>query len=436
MPGSSFFQNRQKALSLFAIGVSIIAYTILGIVSFSRDSFVNEHFENASPAVLGVIAGMFVLLLGGYALLIYLIPRAHEGKMNISVWIWIGSIIYIAGFLAVLPPFLSRDVTAYIIPPRNFYLTGVDPYTNSGILVPENLWVGEIHDGWWIKIASGAYYGPLFYALLMPLAALPFDRLADAVWAYKGIAAFMFGMSAAFFYGLSRFFNKRRNGALLLYLLNPAILINGVWEGHNDLFVVAFLLGAFYFFTAGRHGKSALAFAGAIAVKYIPIITFPWIIMSARGGIAWRRLGVVFGVLAAVLFGAIAVLGFPIGAMGTTFAYLSGRSCFYICSPFIAATDTVFGAWGQWFRLFVFLCGYAFLAYWFLMRTHSNREKAKFVFWVFFLFFFGYNGLLAPWYLILIIPFGLLLMDEKPYLWVSYGLTAYSLAHYFGFWLG
>ncbi len=125
-------------------------------------------------------------------------------------------------------------------------------------------------------LAPGSIYGP---AVVMKL----FLLLAES------------GTLFSFLHLLPRFGLSRDR--LLLYWLNPLIIVEIVGNLHFEGAMVCFLLASLYFLSRSRYGAAAGAMGMSIASKLLPLMLLPFLLRRL-----WRRSFWVYGsVLAATL---------------------------------------------------------------------------------------------------------------------------------------
>jgi alpha-1,6-mannosyltransferase len=89
---------------------------------------------------------------------------------------------------------------------------------------------------------------------------------------------------------------------------NPLLALNFAGGGHNDVWMVAFLLGALALASRRRPALAGASWAIAAGVKWVPLVLLPLSLVAARGRNA-RLLAVGFVVALAVI-GAAASLAF------------------------------------------------------------------------------------------------------------------------------
>jgi hypothetical protein len=94
-----------------------------------------------------------------------------------------------------------------------------------------------------------------------------------------------------------------------LIALNPIVLVDAVADGHHDILIGLAVLAAVVWLR--RPVRSALALAGATALKFVPLVIAPILIASAAPG--KRRSTTVWIFLASIGFLAICLLPFWVG---------------------------------------------------------------------------------------------------------------------------
>ena len=75
---------------------------------------------------------------------------------------------------------------------------------------------------------------------------------------------------------------------VLLYALNPLVIIELVGNTHLDALMIFFVLLAIVFLNSRREAFSAVAFSAAICIKIVPVIFFPVIIQWLGWRKAWK----------------------------------------------------------------------------------------------------------------------------------------------------
>jgi phage shock protein PspC (stress-responsive transcriptional regulator)/branched-subunit amino acid transport protein AzlD len=199
------------------------------------------------------------------------------------------------------PVLISTDVFSYIAYARMGVVHGVNPYLHGPASIssdPIFAYVG--HD--WRRVASA--YGPLYTLISYPLAPL---GIHGALWAMKLEAQLASIGTLALVWRCARARGYEPVAALVAVGLNPLYLIYGLGGAHNDLVMMAAMMGAVALTLTPRErdagprreaGAAALIVAGAL-VKATVAALLPFMIVSRR------RLAPIIGALAAIIAGAI-----------------------------------------------------------------------------------------------------------------------------------
>ncbi len=143
-------------------------------------------------------------------------------------------------------------------------------YINPYLVTPEHVSLHALRDG-------GLY--PLLdwkneYTVYPPLGQILFVG-AYFLYTIIGIigAKILFAGGALISWWFSyRMFSQR---VFLLMLINPMFLFESFNGGHLDIYVVAALLGTWYFFTVRRYTFSSICLAAAVLIKLYPLLFLP-----------------------------------------------------------------------------------------------------------------------------------------------------------------
>jgi hypothetical protein len=394
-------------------------FAFLFKISYFRQNFFYEHIENLSLNRIILVLVAFLGLLLGYGLLFFE-KKSRLNRKEIAV------IILIFIFILITPPFLSRDVGAYLIGARNFIWFHANAYLTNLNGVAGNSWLGELGDVWWLNYPYP--YGPVFLAIAS-LSVLPnFAHLIGAVYFYKLIVFLAYILSVIIFAKITKILSLDKF-LIFLFALNPAILVNGAMEGHNEIFVVLFLLAAVYSIVRGKNGKGYSFWLASVFVKYNALIFLP-IFWKKKDKFSIKRM--LFSGTGAASALVLTIIVFFRRDAGN-FIHNAGimksqlQNCLYLCSPAASIFDLMAGRFSGLVRLILFSLIYFFLLFRFLLR---GDNFLKFMFWSFLAIVFVLTMWISPWYVLTVIPVGLLI-DEKKYRAFVFVLTAYSLLHFF-----
>jgi len=140
-------------------------------------------------------------------------------------------------------------------------------------------------------------YGPGFTLASEAHASVVGESATAAAWLYKSLAAA--AMLAAVY--LAARLARRRAYAAAFVGWNPLLALHFAGGGHNDAWMMALVLAALALAAAGRNQLAGVAWASAMAVKWVALVFLPLRALEARrAGREIRHLG--FAASAALVF--------------------------------------------------------------------------------------------------------------------------------------
>jgi hypothetical protein len=398
----------------------LVAFISLFILSFWRIDYFQEHVENFSDDKITITLAIFIMILFGYGILFYVSSKKIT-KLGLILTVMIISLCVIT------PPFLSRDAGAYMLGAKNFSIYHSNPYLVGLNSVPSNTWSSELGEIWTLKYPFA--YGPLFL-FIASIATVPnFIHLISAVYLYKIIVLVAYLLSVYIFSKIAeKLLLKKYN--VFLYALNPAILLNGLIEGHNEMFIVLFLLFSIYFINNDKFARSYFSWIAAVLVKYNVLIFLP-VFWKSKSSYSFKKIILTLAGVAAVFVIVLALFfHLNIFLMANNFAIMKGQLqfCLYKCFPTSLIIDMLSGGYAGILRLITFSSVYFFILYKYLFKEDN---KLKFIFWSSLSLIFILTRWISPWYVLIAIPIGILI-NEKNYRITVFLLTVFSLLHFFG----
>lgn len=378
---------------------------------------------NAPEAKLqtGAYALAAILLLAAYGMIVWSSIRGE----TLSRRAWIIGFFTLLVLCLAIPPFFSVDTAGYSIIGRGL-LAGRNPYLRT-LSELQPAWAAALGGLRWLRFPS--IYGPSFALLAALVMLVPVHGLLAAALVWKLAAAGAFVLSVVC---LRKIVILQRLPAWIVpaYAFNPAVLFQGVIEGHNDVFMLACLLGAAYLYLKRAHLRGAALTGAAVAMKFFPVILLPMYLLD---GERWRtKLGRI-ACAAGVFLASAAPFGFPLAAIATNLALQLRLPCFHFCSPIVDAADLSIGAQASIVRTAAALGLYAVIAYRFHAATKRGKDPSApiaYIFWTLSVFMFVQVRSLTPWYPILLVPFGLLLSRKRLYLALTFAATAYTFLQF------
>lgn len=220
---------------------------------------------------LGFRAFLVCLLIftAAYAgLLVY--ARRVSPKVAIALVAVLNVIVFVG------PVLISTDVFSYIAYSRMGLLHGVNPYIHGPVAIKHDPIFKYVGTDW---LTATTAYGPLYTIISYPIAPL---GLIASVWGMKVEDL----IAAAVTLWLTWRCAVRRDlnpvPALLVVGANPLWVIYGMGGSHNDIVMMAFMMGAVALTLAERDlGAGATIVAGAF-VKATAIALLPFMVLARR----------------------------------------------------------------------------------------------------------------------------------------------------------
>jgi hypothetical protein len=179
--------------------------------------------------------------------------------------------------LALLfPPSLSSDVYAYAGWGRMWVIHGWSPYERTLRSLAE---LGDAA-GLMAPVGASTTHGPIWIALVCALVGLLRNLgLFVQVVGLKLLAGGAVVAAAISGREIARFYDPRRAELALLTIgFNPVFLIEGPGSGHNDVLMVALMLGGIALCQKGRHRVGYLLLGLSVGIKFVSAAIVPWLI--------------------------------------------------------------------------------------------------------------------------------------------------------------
>ncbi len=261
------------------------------IVQTAEKAFQYVGFYQRPLATLlyGVIIGALFILYG------LLLRYAARGDVSLSL-VW-RIIFVLAGILVCsYPAAFSYDFFNYLFTAKTVLVYHQNPYTVTPLQYAGiDPWTNFMR---WTHLSSA--YTPLWILLSLVPYAAGFGVFILVLFATKAMIAGFYLLAC---WGLMRVLeqdNKKQVAyGLVLFALNPLILIESLVSGHNDIVLVAFALLAVYMYMKKTYGTAWLFLSLSIASKFMTIFLLP--VFLLKRGKEWMLAAMVIG-LSLVLF--------------------------------------------------------------------------------------------------------------------------------------
>lgn len=197
---------------------------------------------------------------------------------RISAKLAIGLVAALNIIVFVGPVLISTDVFSYIAYSRMGVLHGVNPYLHGPAAIKHDPIYSYVGTDW---LTATTAYGPLYTLISYPIAPL---GLIASVWGMKVEDLLAAGVTLWLTWRCATRRGFNPVPALLVVGANPLWVIYGMGGSHNDIVMLAFMMGAVAFTLADRDlGAGATIVAGAF-VKATAIALLPFMVLARRSG--------------------------------------------------------------------------------------------------------------------------------------------------------
>lgn len=415
----TFFKRYRENLFLL-----LYCGLFLGLVflSWDRPEFFNdynlEHFSSQQKTIF-FLSTFSILLLYGLVFLNRFTQFLHHPK-KLLPWL-----IPLVALLALTPPMLSLDSTAYLIWAKNFLVYNQNPYLTNITFFPDNAWLSALSAPWWPQLTFP--YGPLFLWLLVPVIFLAGPSLLTAVILLKIQSALLFFLGLFFFSKIVRHYQQSQI-LTSLFALNPNLLVDGILEGHNDLLLLVSLILGVWFFVSHQTTKSIVWMALGSCIKFLPALCIPFFLASERN-IYWKRVFPVFGIFGGLFLLLLSPFGWPLQHIFQNWLDQSQLACFNACSPVIRLVHWITP---EFSRLTLSVLAVLTLGIIWYTCAWKKAQPVPYLFWMLCVTVFVLSPALTSWYLLPVIGLGVLLSQKPNYRILTFVLMFYSFSHYFG----
>ncbi|MFA6428557.1 MAG: hypothetical protein WCW02_03380 [Candidatus Buchananbacteria bacterium] len=390
---------------------------ILALVSYAKSYFFNDHNLPPKNNVLTVILVIAIFLF--VFSFVYFWKKIDNSQTTTKRLLWFSLVFCLIAVVSL--PLLSTDFYTYLIQSKVLSNYSFSPY-----LITTDLFSADpvYHATVWDKTLSP--YGPVQFLLYW----LPSKLFGNCFWlnflSFKILNLVFFWGCAFVIYLISTKFNSKfTNQVLYLWLWNPLVLLELLLNGHNDVFMIFFILLAGYFLLQDKILTSLIFLVCAFFTKLTSIIVAPFFLLFL---VLNNKLDKLLKLLLGFLLTASLLVLFVLAPFGFNLSFLNGiRAVSGLCNIATSSFLQSLLAFGVSFKVglgSVFICesqvvflGYAVLAVVFLILGWLFKKDPK----VFRLFelsalaFLGYLVLVAgwvqPWYFLW--PIALCLLSEK-----------------------
>ncbi len=242
---------------------------------FDKETY---FLQNDMNFYIQQLAFMLVVVLLAFTYM-NLIKHHKENFKNLkSILIFV---FFISLVFVFVTPFLSSDIYYYLGTGRldekynqNPYYTSIKTFVNENkIDFSEDSMLEEGYNNCWSS--TTVVYGPIWSIVCKLISKISFGNADIGIMAFKVMNIFLNVINCYLVYKISR-----RKKYAVIYGLNPLILIEGIGNMHNDLFMIFLVLLSIYMIVRKNNITLSLIFLSlAVNVKFVMILLLPFIVL-------------------------------------------------------------------------------------------------------------------------------------------------------------
>lgn len=229
-----------------------------------------------------------VLLVVLFSYYIFFLSLAKRKILDITTfWVVLGitSIILTASYNA-----FSYDLFNYIFDAKILSYYGLNPYSYRALDFPGDPMLGFMH--WTHRTYP---YGPVWLALTAPLYFLGFSNFLPTQILFKLLIGGSF-LGTVYYIGeiLKKINPKNALFGMVLFGLNPLVLIECLISSHNDIVMMFFAIVSVYFLMEKKDMLSFFLLFLSIGTKFatvflLPVYLYRWYLEKQKKELSWER---------------------------------------------------------------------------------------------------------------------------------------------------
>jgi len=193
--------------------------------------------------------------------------------------------------LFAYPAILSFDIFNYIATAKVTFFYHENPYLIMPIQFANDPMLLFTH-----AANKVALYGPLWILITGVPFLLGFNNFLLTLFNFKLLALLSYLLASFFVYKLS----DKSLKVLMLFSLNPLMLVETLVSGHNDMLMIAFVLGSFYLIK--NKAGNLLLYVFSVLIKYSTIFLLPVYIYAFIKKVDLKKIFLSSAILMLVIF--------------------------------------------------------------------------------------------------------------------------------------
>ncbi|MGN6811991.1 MAG: polyprenol phosphomannose-dependent alpha 1,6 mannosyltransferase MptB [Thermomicrobiales bacterium] len=219
-------------------------------------------------AALGYVLAL-ALLFAAAMLVWWTTRQADAGDRWLRRWAIAPPVVF-ALLLTCTQPLTSRDLFHYLMEGRVLGRYGANPYLFPPSTFPHDVFFRYTN---WADYTSP--YGPIWNLLGAALTRIAGDNLIWSVLLFKLVALAGYLACGVLIWAVLRALGRPPLPGTAFWLWNPLVLLEFPGAGHNDVLMLAVLLGGLWLYLTGRYQTAFVALAVAGLVKAVAFAVLP-----------------------------------------------------------------------------------------------------------------------------------------------------------------
>ena len=220
---------------------------------------------------------------------------------------------------------------------------------------------------------------------------------------------------------------KRNTKLILLYALNPLVIVEGTGNAHFEVMQIAFLFVSIYFILEKKYTIAAVFWGCAIVTKLLPLLLLPLLI---------RYLGFKKGIIFCIVSLSFAAISFlPFVSVQSINTFSQSLNLYFQNFEFNASIYYLAREVGWWVKGYnyiqfigpllmgIFLLIYAII--YFSKKKYSDYTFSLFVLIILSLYYF-FATTVHPWYIINLLPFAIIANKKYAFVWMAAAFLSYN----------
>lgn len=279
-----FFAYPLSAVFLFLYSLTQID---LNLFLFKFDAWVNlqRFFQNIGyfqrPLSTYIYISIILLLFISYIGFLFIAQKKRISERGTWKLVLFSAVILTFSYNA-----FSYDLFNYIFDAKIITHYGQNPYEHRALDYPGDPMLNFMH--WTHRTYP---YGPGWLALTVPLSFLGFNFFLPTILMFKALAGVSY-LGTVYFIGkiLKLFDKKNALFGIILFALNPLVLIEGLVSSHLDITMGFFGVLSFYLLLKNRTVQSLVSLIFSVSIKFATGFLLPLYLLKIFKKISFEQI--------------------------------------------------------------------------------------------------------------------------------------------------